>query len=70
MAKPKTLTPEQVKARFISKGIDISAWAKEHGFRRHAVYQVLGGFTKAKRGKAHQIAVALGIKEAPEQPLN
>lgn len=60
--RPRTKTAEQVKAEFEANGKSISQWAEANGFRANAVYQVLNGFTKANRGQAHQIAVALGIK--------
>lgn len=65
MRTAKALSPDQVKARFKEQGTTITAWAESNGFRPHAVYQVLNGFTKSNRGNAHQIAVALGIKPQP-----
>jgi gp16 family phage-associated protein len=62
MATPKILTPEQVKQRFRQSGVTITQWAEERGFKRSAVYRVLNGFDKANYGKAHEIAVALGLK--------
>lgn len=69
MATPKVLTPEQVKQRFRQKGVTITAWAAERGFKRSAVYRVLNGFDKANYGKAHEIAVALGLKVADPESL-
>ena len=60
-------TPTQVKADFKAKGVAVADWAKEHGFEPIAVYQVLNGFTKATRGTAHKIAVALGMKADPDK---
>ncbi|UQY32632.1 DNA-binding protein [Pseudomonas fulva] len=62
MAAPKALTPDQVKQRFRQRGITITQWADQHGYKRNAVYRVLNGFDKANYGKAHDIAVALGLK--------
>jgi len=42
----------------------VADWSRAHGFAPDAVYQVLSGRTLALRGKAHHIAVALGIKSA------
>lgn len=64
MANQKTLTADQVKQRFRERGITFTQWAKEHGYRRHAVYRVLNGSDKAHYGQAHEIAVALGLKAA------
>lgn len=57
------MTPEQVKQRFRKSGVTITQWASDNGFSRHAVYRVLNGFDKAHYGRAHEIAVALGLKE-------
>lgn len=62
----KVLTPEQVKQRFKQRGITITQWAKEHGYRRNAVYRVLNGIDKAHYGQAHDIAVLLGLKPSDE----
>lgn len=58
-----TLTPaERVKHQFHQRGITFTDWAAEHGYPRHEVYRVLNGQAKAKYGRAHEIAVALGLK--------
>lgn len=56
-------TPDQVKEEFKKQGITTVQWAKDHGFPLYAVYRVLCGINKCHRGQAHEIAVALGIKE-------
>lgn len=66
MATQKVLTPEQVKQRFKQRGITVTQWSEENGFKRNAVYRVLNGFDKAHYGQAHDIAVALGIKATEE----
>lgn len=58
--KPKTA--DQVKAEFKSSGNTVTKWAVEKGFNPNSVYQVLNGFSKGNYGKAHDIAVALGMK--------
>ncbi|MDU4299580.1 MULTISPECIES: DNA-binding protein [Eikenella] len=60
----KVKTPEQVKAEFHRKGWTFSGWARQNGYREQEVYRVLNGFTKGKYGKAHEIAVKLGLKAA------
>lgn len=57
-----TKTPEQVKKELRSKGIPVSAWATKHGYTPQEVYKVLNGQAKGNFGKAHDIAIALGIK--------
>jgi gp16 family phage-associated protein len=60
-------TREQVKARFEAEGISIADWARRHGFNCITVYRVLAGTVKGTRGEAHQIAVALDLKEEPKR---
>lgn len=59
-------TPEQVKADFIARGITISQWARDQGYTPREVSLVLNGQVKGLYGKGHDIAVKLGLKEAPE----
>jgi gp16 family phage-associated protein len=65
--RKKLLTPEQVKAKFHKEGKTVKQWAIENGYDPNRVYRVLGGFDKALWGKAHEIAVKLGMKAATEQ---
>lgn len=58
----KVLTPNQARARLREKGVTITQWAAANDFSRDAVYRVLGGQYKAYFGRAHDIAVALGLK--------
>ena len=68
MSRPtKVYTPEQVKQRLQMQGITTTQWAAAHGYTRNEVYRVLNGQHKAKYGKAHDIAVKLGMKPA-DQP--
>jgi len=56
------LTPDQVKDQFQRRGHTFSQWAVQNGYRVNEVYRVLNGQAKAKYGKAHEIAVKLGLK--------
>lgn len=58
-------TPDQVKAEFHAAGETITGWARQHGFPPREVILVLNGYYECRRGRAHAIAVALGIKAAP-----
>lgn len=58
----KALTAEQVKERFRQRGKTFTEWAEENGYTRNEVYRVLNGQAKANYGKAHDIAVKLGMK--------
>jgi gp16 family phage-associated protein len=65
MPKPNKLTPiEHRKAQFDAHGITIAAWARDRGFDPLAVVQVLNGYTRGKRGKSREIAIALGLRTA------
>jgi len=59
-------TVADVRQDFFERGETVTGWASRHGFERHAVYAVLSGRTVGRRGAAHRIAVALGIKAAPD----
>lgn len=51
-----------VRQAFSEAGLAVSDWADAHGFHRESVYAVLSGRSKGRRGEAHRIAVALGLK--------
>ncbi|MGF6098874.1 DNA-binding protein [Pseudomonas sp. 18175] len=58
----KALSADQVKENFRQLGKTITEWATENGYTRNEVYRVLNGQAKAHYGKAHDIAVKLGLK--------
>lgn len=62
-----SLTREQVRAWFEEEGITVSEWARQHGFGRAEVYALLLGRTRGRRGKSHQVALALGLKRKSQQ---
>lgn len=66
----KVRTLEQARHWFEAEGVTVSDWAKENGFPREVVYAVLAGRTRGRRGCAHEVAVALGIKPAPKGRAN
>ena len=66
----KALTAEQVKDRFRCAGKTFTEWAVENGYSRNEVYRVLNGQAKANYGKAHDIAVALGLKVPDAEQLS
>jgi gp16 family phage-associated protein len=55
-------TPAQAKLWLQNHGISVQAFALAHDLDAATCYQVLDGRKKGLRGKAHQAAVALGIK--------
>lgn len=61
-SRRQAMTPEVIKARIRRSGITVRQWAKEHGYPEIPVYMLLNGQLKGNYGKAHEIAVALGLK--------
>jgi gp16 family phage-associated protein len=58
----------RVRQGFFERGETVSQWAKSRGFPRHVVFEVLAGKRRCTRGKAHEVAVALGLKGASVHP--
>ncbi|MDE2344405.1 MAG: DNA-binding protein [Betaproteobacteria bacterium] len=56
-------TPEAAKAWFDRHGVSVREWSLQHGFAPATVYAVLAGRCTGRRGQAHHIAIALGLKE-------
>lgn len=67
MRKDNTMSADQVKRHFQQRGITFTDWAAANGYTRGEVYRVLNGQAKAHYGKAHAIAVKLGLKADPEK---
>lgn len=59
----KLRSPAEAKLWLQKRGISIQAFALAHNVDAATCYQVLDGRKKGLRGKAHDAAVALGIKE-------
>ena len=55
-------TRQEVLEEFDLKGQPIALWTQQNAFHPANVYAVLTGKTRGKRGEAHRIAVALGLK--------
>lgn len=51
-----------VRRAFEDHGVCVSEWARARGFTPRQVHDVLLGRAKGKRGAAHDVAVALGLK--------
>jgi len=58
------MTANQVKAKFAKEGKTFSQWSQENGFNYRTVIAVVNEVNKGRRGEAHRVAVALGIKSA------
>lgn len=63
MKAQKILTPQQVRADWARHGKTMAGWARDHGFDKATVCQVMNGRNAASTGVGHRIAVALGIKD-------
>lgn len=61
------MTANKVKEQFRQRGETVTDWALKNGYTRNEVYRVLNGQAKAYYGRAHEIAVKLGLKANPEQ---
>ena len=59
----KTRNRDEVKADFRRRGVTVAQWARQHGYGYQQVLDVLRGRTRGNYGEAHNIAVALGIKD-------
>ena|ERR1700758_3832824 len=57
---------ERAKQRFYESGMSVADWARARGFNLQLTYSVLSGRLRARRGQAHHIAVALGLKIPPD----
>ena len=60
------MTPDQVKKSFRLRGQTFSDWARNNGYPPNKVLRVLNGFDKGHYGKAHEIAVKLGLKPSSD----
>lgn len=58
----EVMSREDVLRHFELAGVTVTSWAQEHAFSPANVYAVLAGRTHGRRGEAHRIAVALGLK--------
>lgn len=60
---------KRANKQFTQTGTSVAAWARDRGFHRNLVYEILRGNKKCLRGKSHQIAVLLGLKEGDVIPM-
>lgn len=56
------LTTEEARAQLEARGESVAEFARRKNLKPIAVYQVLYGVKKGRRGESHRAAVALGIK--------
>ncbi len=63
MTKMRKRSLKEARREFSRTGLTIASWARTNGYPYKAVCDVLSGRNKGHFGRAHDIAVALGIKE-------
>lgn len=51
-----------VRHRFWMEGLSVAEWAVRNSFTPATTYSLRAGRLRARRGEAHRIAVALGLK--------
>ena len=61
------IDPEKVKEGFRKRGETIKSWCDARGYDPTYVSRILNGTIKANYGKAHEIAVELGMKPKSEE---
>ncbi len=59
---PALLTLKEARAQLEARGESVAGFARRKNVKANAVYQVLYGAKKGRRGESHRAAVALGIK--------
>lgn len=55
----------QKRAELVAKGINLREFCDQRGISYQAARELLIGRSKGRRGKAHEAAVALGLKPDP-----
>lgn len=60
-------TPAEARQWLERHGVTVSEWARTHGFEPSVVFALLAGRTRGRHGRAHQAAVALGLKPPPPE---
>lgn len=61
-------TSQEVRNELQKRGLSIAEWARQNGFSPELVHQVLNSNRIPVRGKSHQIAVKLGLKDGIIEP--
>lgn len=61
----KAISLQQFVDSLGSKNMTVAQWSRENKFDRHAVYGVLRGRLKGRRGVTRQIMERMGVKPPP-----
>lgn len=54
--------PEEAKQELHAKGVTLTQFASNNGFKYRTVSEVVRGVNKGLYGEGHRVAVALGMK--------
>lgn len=63
----RELRAKAVKDRLYAQGYTVKQWAEANGYPTQEVYKILNGERKALYGRAHEIAVKIGLKQEISQ---
>ena len=66
MSKTTLRTAPEAREWLQRHGVTISAWARSHGFKPSVVASLLAGRTRGQWGEAHEAAIQLGLRQAPD----
>ena len=61
-------TSQEIKNELQKRGLSIADCARQNGFSPELVHQVLNSNKMPVRGKSHEIAVRLGLKDGIIEP--
>lgn len=61
-------TSQEVRNELLKRGLSVAAWARQNGFSPELVHQVINSNKIPVRGKSHEIAVRLGLKDGIIEP--
>lgn len=61
-------TSQEVRNELLKRGLSIADWARQNGFSPELVHQVINSNKIPVRGKSHEIAVRLGLKDGIIEP--
>lgn len=60
---PREIKALEVKQRLYEQGVTVKQWAEANNYPTQEVYKILNGERKALYGRAHEIAVKIGLKQ-------
>jgi len=67
---PYPQTPDSAHAYIRANGLCVAVMARRMRTSRHIFFDLLRGQLKGKRGEAHRVAIALGLKQRPSELIH